>query len=95
MMAIDLLLWVLLLAFQLPRLSSAMECSVKLFWVGLSFIIYQGFFIFRNWIVILVAWYQSKPVRHAWIHRFGWMIIDYLLFTAVVVWAVMFLLGEH
>ena len=87
MTAMDLILVILIGGFLLGRGGQTFECDQKLFWAGMSFLMYGLFFVLRNVIVLLSVYWTRKPKINSLIGRFIGIFIDWIALTAVVVYA--------
>ena len=85
--AMDLILVILIGGFLLGRGGPTKECSSKLFWAGMSFLMYGIFFILRNIIILLSVYWTRMPKIYSLVGRFIGVFIDWVALTIIVIMA--------
>ena len=95
MVICDLLLLVIFVLFTYDKMTEVRYCSPKLFWVGIGYMIYFGFWGLRNCLVLLIAWFQKDPSKSGIFQRMGWAVVDYFLLTAFMVWSTIVLFNNE
>ena len=95
MTAMDMILVILIGGFLLGRGGTTKKCDSALFWAGMSFLMYGGFFIVRNIIICLSCYWTKNPKLYSLIGRgIGWF-IDWILLTILVIYATTAIKSEH
>ena len=87
MTAMDLIVVILIGGFLLGRGGTTKDCSEKLFWAGMCFLIYGIFFILRNIIVLLSVYWTRLPKVYSFVGRFIGAFIDWIALTVLVIYA--------
>ena len=85
MTAMDLIMVILIGGFLLGRGGPTKECDSKLFWAGMSFLMYGIFFILRSIIILLSVYWTRMPKINSFIGRFIGVFIDWIALTVVVI----------
>lgn len=93
-LAMDLILVLLVGGFQLGRGGVTKACSPELFWAGMIFLYYGGFFCLRSIIVFLSVYWTQKPRVYSLVGRAITWFIDWIALTVLVVHATSTLRSE-
>jgi len=70
-----------------PRAEVTKECSNELYWAGIGICIYNLFFVVRNLFVCATSYFTKSPVYTSTLIRLGFICIDCIAYSAIVVWA--------
>ena len=84
---VDTLILAVIVMVIIPRGEITKECNSDLFWAGMSICLYQVFFILRTIVICTVSDYNQNPLNTSTLSRLGFVCIDCIAYTAIVVHA--------
>lgn len=87
MVITDFFLTIILLSFLFGKQEKTYACSQDLFWVGVGFDVYFAWFTVRNLAIMAACWFSQKPDDLALLGRISCACVDWIVFTAFILWA--------
>ena len=91
----DLLVLASITSVIIPKSSETKECSKQLFFAGLGITCYNVFFVLRNVAICIASYFSKNPLTNSTIARIGFICIDCIGYTLVVIWATMEISSEE
>ena len=87
MILLDVLVVVSIVSVVIPKQEKTKECSIDLYWVGISLLIYNIFFVSRNILICGVAARTKNPLMNSTTARLGFIVIDCIAYTSILAWS--------
>lgn len=92
---LDFVIMSIVVLFVVPRASEANDCSADLYWAGLALCFYLAFFVVRNIFITGCTFYSKNPFHKSTISRLGFVCVDCLAFSFLVIWATTILFSDE
>lgn len=86
MVCLDFVFAAIIGGFIFDSQDGVYDCSPKLYWVGISFLVYQACFILRNILIVVVCYHTPKPQDYSLLARVVFNFLDVILLSALVSW---------
>lgn len=91
----DFIILFVLGGFLLQRVGDVKNCSSKLLGVGIGLISYQAFFVVREFAMMIGCYFSKKPDESAALLRVFFSFIDWIGFSALIIWSTMVLSAQE
>jgi hypothetical protein len=76
----------LLIGFLCRNYEPVKTCSPQLYGVGVGFCVYQGSFVIRNILLIILCYFTKKPDTFAYLGRSCGGVFDCFALTGFTIW---------
>lgn len=79
----------------LPHAREAKECSTNLWAVGIGILIYMALTVARDLLIVIAAYFSSKPGNAKNLIRYGSFCVDSICLTTFLIWSVTVLVSDE
>ena len=95
MIIFDMLMVAAIATLMILKAEDAKKCDSNLYWAGVVLCLYNVFFVVRNTVICVIAYFSKNPASNNFLPRLCCIFIDCFVYSAIVIWATIKLMDDQ